>query len=162
MRSRDVAARKASNGTSGYSYHDYRVAYDAHADDVSKALVILHVPFAALALMLVFVGQRRYFAEHFVVALHFFSFAMIALEVVLQGTGLMHLLLPAAWYPPDWVFDWLMRTLLPLYATLALRRAYGVGWAYAMAAAFVMLAVVVTVNLYFYRAVEFAVTYALT
>ncbi len=162
VRARDAAARKASDGATGYSYRDYRVAYDAKADDVSKSLVILHVPFAALALMLVFARKHRFFAEHFVVALHFFSFAMIALEVVLQTSGLMHLLLPAAWYPPDWIFDWLMRVLLPAYAIIALHRAYGVGWLYAVAAAFAMLAVVVTVNLYFYRAVQFLVTFALT
>jgi hypothetical protein len=162
VRVRDEAARKSSGGATGYSYRDYRVAYDAKADDISKALVILHVPFAAFALMLVFVRQRRYFAEHFVVALHFFSFAMVALEVVLQGNGLINLLLPAAWQPPSWSLDWLMRTLLPAYAIISLRRAYGVGWAYAVAAACVMLATVVMANLYFYRTVQFLVTFALT
>ena len=162
VHARDEAARKASNGASGYSYHDFRVAYDAHADDVSKSLVILHAPFVALALMLLFVRQHRYFAEHFVVALHFFSFAMVALEFVLQVRGLLHLLLPATGYPPDWVYDWIMRTVLPLYAILSLRRAYDVGWAYAFAAGFAMLAVVAAVNLYFYRAVQFLVTFALS
>jgi Protein of unknown function (DUF3667) len=36
---RDVAARAASNGATGYGMRDYRFAYDAKADDVSKALV---------------------------------------------------------------------------------------------------------------------------
>ena len=38
---RDKAVRDTSDGAKGYNYHDYRVAYDAKADDVSKALVIL-------------------------------------------------------------------------------------------------------------------------
>jgi hypothetical protein len=76
--------------------------------------------------------------------------------------GLLHLLLPATRYPPDWVYDWIMRTALPLYAILSLRRAYDVGWAYASAAGFAMLAVVAAVNLYFYRAVQFLVTFALS
>lgn len=162
VRARDAAERAASNAAAGYSYHDYRVAYDAKADDVSKALVILHIPFAALALMLVFARQHRYFAEHFVVALHFFAFAMIALQIVVQGNALLQLVLPPQWYLPDGVLDWIMRTILPLYAVLALRRAYAVSWIKAVAAAVVMLAVVVEVNIYIYRAVQFLVTFALT
>ena len=84
VRQRDEAARSASAGASGYSYRDYRLAYDAKANDVSKALVILHVPIAALALLLMFAGQRRYYAEHFVFALHYLSFWMLSLQVVLQ------------------------------------------------------------------------------
>jgi hypothetical protein len=158
---RDAAARAASRGSGGYSYHDYRLAYDAKADDVSKALVILHVPFAALALMLLFAGQHRYFAEHFVVALHFFAFWMIALQLVSQLIHLVHLL-PATWAPPDAVYDWIMRILLPAYAVIALRRAYAVGWLKAFVAAAALVAAIVIVNLYVYRAIQFMVTFALT
>jgi hypothetical protein len=161
VHARDAAARAASNGIAGYSYHDYRVAYDAKADDVSKALVILHVPFAALALMLLFLRQHRYFAEHFVFALHFFAFWMIALQVVSPCIALMHVM-PAGWAIPDVAFDWFMRALLPTYAALAVRRAYASGWVWSILAAFGMLAVVVAVNIYVYRAVQFAVTFALT
>ena len=158
---RDAEARKASNGATGYSYHDYRVAYDAKADDVSKALVILHVPFAAWALMAMFARPRRYFAEHFVVALHFFAFALASLEIVWQLQGLIKLL-PLAWQPPDAAYDWLMRALLPTYTVLALRRAYDVDWLHALAGAVGMIAVVLVANLYVYRAVQFLVTFALT
>jgi hypothetical protein len=82
---RDAAARGASNGgpsrtsmasgtpellagAAGYSFRDYRVAYDAKANDVNKALVVLHAPVAALALLLMFARQRRYYTEHFVFA----------------------------------------------------------------------------------------------
>jgi hypothetical protein len=158
---RDAAARAASGGAAGYAMRDYRLAYDARADDVSKALVVLHVPFAALALMGVFWRRHRYYAEHFVVALHFLAFWMIALQVVLQ---LIHLagLLPAAWQPPAAAYDWLMRIVLSGYAILALRRAYDVRWPMAVVAAFVFTASLVFVNIYFYRAVQFAVTFLLT
>jgi len=159
---RDAAARKASNGASGYSYHDYRVAYDAKADDVSKALVILHMPFAALALMALFRRQHRYFAEHCVVVLHFFSFQMVLLQTVVQMEALILATLPAAWWPPGSLYDWIMRVLLSLYAVLALRRAYAVNWFVATLAATVMLATVLAVNLTIYRAVQFLITFALT
>lgn len=162
VRARDAAARKASNGATGYGYRDYRRDYDAKADEVSKALVILHVPLAALVLMLLFARRQRYFAEHFVVALHYFAFALTALLIVIQLRALLRFSLPAAWLPPDAAYDWIMRVLLPVYAVLALRRSYAVGWAAATAAAAAMLAVVLAANLYVYRAVQFAVTFALT
>jgi hypothetical protein len=162
VRERDAAERKASNGASGYSYHDFRVAYDAKADDVSKALVILHMPFAALALMLLFRRQHHYFAEHFVVALHFFAFQMLLLQTVVQLRALMLALLPTAWFPPESLYDWIMRILLSLYAVLALRRAYAVNWIAATGAAAVMLAVVLAINLSVYRVIQFLITFALS
>ena len=162
VRARDAEARKHSDGSSGYSYHDYRLAYDAKADDVSKALVIVHLPFVALALMLVFARQRHYFAEHFVVALHFLAFAMLLLQIVVQIRALLIATLPVAWLPPEWSWDWIMRVLLSAYAVAALRRAYAVGWVAASAVAVVMLASVIAANLYVYRAVQFLVTFALT
>jgi hypothetical protein len=158
---RDAAARQASNGARGYTYQDLRSAYDAKADDVSKALVILHVPFAALALMLIFWRQHRYFAEHFVFALHFFAFTVLALEVVLQVRAFAMFAVPQPWTPSEAAYDWTMRFVVPLYAVLAVHRAYGVGWVGSLVSAAGMLATVLAVNLYFYRAVQFAVTFLL-
>lgn len=161
VRDRDAAARQASNNSRGYTYQDLRAAYDAKADDVSKALVILHVPFAALALMIIFWRQHRYFAEHFVFALHFFAFTILALEVVLQVRAFAMLAVPQPWTPSEAVYDWIMRFLVPLYAVLAVHRAYGVGWIGSLVSAAGMLATVLAVNLYVYRAVQFAVTFLL-
>ena len=161
VQERDAAAREASNGATGYSYRDYRLAYNAKADDISKALVVLHAPFAALALLLLFADRRHYFAEHLVFALHYFAFWMIALEVVSQLSNLAHLL-PSEWQPPTVTYDWIMRTLLPGYALLALHRAYGAGWLRAAVSGAVLLAFLVFVNLYVYRTVQFVITFALT
>ncbi len=158
---RDATLRAASNGATGYGMRDYRLAYDAKGDDVSKALVVLHVPFAALALLLMFWRQRHYYAEHFVFALHYLAFWMIALQVVAQAINLFHGL-PAGWAPPLAFYDWVMRALLAVYAVLALRRAYSVGWLVATVAAAGLIASIVLVNLYFYRAVQFVITFALT
>jgi hypothetical protein len=162
VEARDAAARKDSNGAHGYSYHDYRIAYDAKADDVSKALVIVHVPFVALALTLLFWPKRRYFAEHFVVALHFFSFALITLTMVTALRAALIWLLPPVHAVPEGWYDALMRTLLPLYTIVALRRAYAVGWPAAIASAAVLLAVMIGTNVFVYRTIQFLVTFALT
>jgi hypothetical protein len=161
VRERDAKTRAESNGANGYSYRDYRLAYNAKADDISKALVILHMPFVALVLMLIFVRKHRYFAEHFVVALHFFAFTLLMLQIVVQVSALWDFLLPSASLP-DGVLDWFMRIVICTYTVAALRRAYEVGWGAATAAATVMLAAVVAINIYIYRAIQFLVTFALT
>ena len=161
VENRDRLARRASNGARGYTYQDLRAAYDAKADDVSKALVILHVPFAALALMAMFARQRRYFAEHFVFGLHFFAFAMILLQIILQMRALALLALPLPWTPPEAMYDWIVRIALPLYAVLAVHRAYSTAWSYALLATTAMLATVLAFNLYIYRAIQFAITFLL-
>ena len=162
VRERDAKARLASGGANGYSYRDYRLAYNAKADDISKALVILHMPFVALVLMLIFVRKHRYFAEHFVVALHFFAFTLLVLQIVVQVSALWDFLLPSAWAMPDPALDWFMRIVICTYTVAALRRAYEVGWGAATIAATVMLAAVVAINIYIYRAIQFLVTFALT
>lgn len=162
VQTRDAAARAASGGEHGYSYRDYRLAYDAKADDVSKALVVFHVPFAALALMLLLSDQRRYFAEHFVFALHFFAFALVALQIAVHVQASARFALPPAYAPSDALLDDFIRVLFPLYATLAVRRAYAISWPRAIVAAAGMLFVILAINLYVYRAVQFLVTFALS
>jgi hypothetical protein len=162
VRERDATARAESKGANGYSYRDYRLAYNAKADDISKALVILHMPFVALVLMVIFVRKHRYFAEHFVVALHFFAFTLLTLQIVVQGSVLWDFLVPTSWALPGSAMDWFMRAAICAYTVAALRRAYGVGWGSATVAATVMLAAVVAINIYIYRAIQFLVTFALT
>lgn len=162
VQARDRAARAASSGMRGYDYRDYRRAYDAKADDVSKALIILHVPLVALVLMGLFAPRRHYFAEHFVVVLHLVAFEILVLQLVVQGYLAMWHALPAAWLPPLALLNWFIRILLPLYLILALRRAYAVGWAWSIAAAAVAVPAMLMVNLYLYHAAVFLLTFALT
>lgn len=159
---RDAKVRTATNGAAGYGYRDYRLAYEAKSDDVSKALLMLHLPFAAVFLTLLFSRQRRYFAEHVVFLMHYMAFYIVVLQIVVQSDALYGLLAPAAWAIPDGVLDWLMRFLLVLYAVLALRRAYTIGWIAASGAAAVMLAGLIVVNIFIFRTVQFLVTFALT
>jgi hypothetical protein len=159
---RDAHLRAATNGAAGYTYHDYRLAYDAKSDDVSKALIMLHLPFAALVLVLLFHRQRRYFAEHVVFLMHYVAFYIIILQVLVQADALYQLLAPSAWSIPDSALDWIMRILLSVYAVLALRRAYAIGWLGAIGAATVMLTALIVVNIYIYRTIQFMVTFALT
>jgi Protein of unknown function (DUF3667) len=162
VQQRDAKMRDATHGANGYSYHDYRVAYDAKADDVSKALIILHLPLVALVLTLIFARQHRYFAEHFIVAMHYLTFAMLALQIFVQLTGAIDWLLPPDAQLPDWLLNWTMRVLLSVYALIALRRAYGISWIASLVGSTLMVASLVWVNIYLYRAIQFAATFAIT
>jgi hypothetical protein len=159
---RDAKLRAATHGASGYDYHDYRLAYEAKSDDVSKALIMLHLPFAAIVLTFLFHRQRRYFAEHVVFLMHYMAFYIVMLQIVVQSDALYGRLTPAAWAIPGAALDWLMRFLLVLYAVLAMRRAYTIGWIAASGAAAAMLAGLVFVNIFIFRTVQFMVTFALT
>lgn len=162
VRARDLAARAASSGARGYDHRDYRRAYDAKADDVSKALIILHVPLVALVLMVLFAPRRRYFAEHFVVVLHYVTFLILVLQLAVQGYLAMRHALPSAWLPPLPALNAFIRILLPVYLVLALRRAYAVGWAGSIGAAAVVLPAMMLVNMYLYHSAVFLLTFALT
>ena len=151
-----------SEGLHGYGYADYRIAYDAKSDDVSKALIVLHVPFTALALMLLLAPRRRYFAEHFIVALHFYTFYLLALLIAWQSYRLSQFAFSPEWVVSERALDWFMRVLLVSYTVLSLRRAYRIGWTWAAFAGVAMLGAAVATNLYVYRTVTFIATFALT
>lgn len=161
VRARDEAARAASGGERGYDFADYRRAYDARVPEVSKALVVVHVPFLALALMLMFRRHGRYYAEHFVVALHLLAFNMATIVAANLGLALLHQFVP----PADahyQVVNWVLRAVMTCYVIVALRRVYDVRWAWSVAATAAVFAAYVAVNVYVYRPALFLTVFAIT
>lgn len=116
----------------------------------------------ALALALVYVRQRRYFAAHFVVALHLFTFLLLFVQLVVtpmhwlpEGTGLAL---------PPWFFATVAVALLGAlcaYFLLACRTAYRIGWVGGALGLVAVLAGLWFANLWVYRALQFLVTLAL-
>jgi hypothetical protein len=157
-----VAARTQSHP--GYRLEDYARAYDTRSEAVGKALIILHVPFLALALLLLFWSGKYYYAEHFAVGLQLFAFFLLSFQPVL--------------FLLDWLLDWLGRILpsAPLasiylagfalvyagYFAIALKRTYRCGWTYAVFSGAVILVILCGVQLFIYRPAQFALTFALT
>lgn len=130
--------------------------YDQASANYSKLLIVLHVPFLALALMLLTLGTRRYYAEHFVVALHFFAFVLCFVQFVV---------LPAAWLTmalgfgagamPVWA-KYLGAAILLAYATIAIRRSYGLGWLRAAIGGVALILSLYAINVTVYRGLQFA------
>lgn len=99
--------------------------YAARSADLSKLLIIAHVPFLALGLMLAFRGRRFWYAEHFVVALHVFAWILMLpmlLGLCLWALHALGLRLSAQ------TFNLFALVLLLAYTTAAARRAYAVTW----------------------------------
>jgi hypothetical protein len=161
VRARDAAARVASEGRSGYNYRDYRRAYEKKVPEVSKALAIVHVPALAAVLMLLLRHTRRYYAEHFVVALHLLAFDLAAILILVHGMSLLHVLVP----PADWhnaFLNWTVRCVVTVYVVIALRRVYGIAWHWSIAATAGLFFAYVLINFYLYRPVLFLTVFALT
>jgi len=161
VQARNADARAASDGERGYDYRDYRRAYNAKVPEISKAMAVAHVPFLAVALMLLFWRHRRYYAEHFIVALHLVAFYMAAIPLLGHGSNLLYLLVP----PFDWqnsLLNWIIRGVMTAYIVVALRRVYAVGWRWSTAGTFGLVAAYVLINFYLYRPMLFLVVFALT
>lgn len=157
-----LAARAQSQAA--YNLEDYARAYDARSETVGKALIILHVPFLALALLLLFWSRKYYYAEHFAVALLLFTFFLLSFQAV---PFLLDLLL-----------GWLARILPPAplastylaafafiyvgYFATALKRTYRCGWSYSVLSGALLLAILWGVQLFIYRPAQFALTFAFT
>jgi len=155
----DKEAAKLDPDHHGDGYRKLRERYDARADDVSKALVILHLPFVALALALLYADRRYYYAEHFVVTLHYFAFSLLMVTALVHLVTVLQAQIPSfdAAVPIS-ALDWVARFFYVFYAVLMLHRAYRTGWVRAVVSGAVLIAAMIAVNLYIYRPVQFVVT----
>lgn len=160
---RNLDRLEHSDGRFGYTVADYARDYDARSGAVSKLLIILHVPFLALALAAMFRRRRLYFAEHFVVALHLFAFVVLFIELTVGPASLVAQLLGGTWYQAMF-HAWRPVTLLVVlvYISLACRRVYGATWWQAVPAALALLLALGATSYLVYRTVQFLVVFAIT
>jgi hypothetical protein len=129
---------------------DYAERYQASSSNISKLLIILHVPLLAAALALILFRQRRYYAEHFVVSLHLMAFAMllmIAMGLILniEVFAARAQLAIALGLP----------LLACTYLALAFRRVFELRWWQAAVVALVWMVALLLINVFPYRAVQF-------
>ena len=107
---------------------EYVQLFDKKSSSYVNSLIVLHVPFLAICLALLFLANRYYYADHFIFALHFLGFILL-LSLLLAlfqfiDTRLISFLTPTLLT--------LLKILFPcgilLYAWLALHRMYKRKW----------------------------------
>ncbi|RUO38489.1 hypothetical protein CWE13_02285 [Aliidiomarina shirensis] len=95
---------------------------------VAPQMMLIMLPIFALFMKLIYIGSKRYYIEHVVLALHTHAFMLITLLLIL-GVNLIHSLLLdygiSTWL--IWPFPWILKALwlwLPVYLFLAQKRFY--------------------------------------
>lgn len=140
----------------GAAFESLAEAYALRVNELAKTLVILHVPLLALASLPLARRRSTVYADHVVMALHFFAFLMIYTTVVPLALGpLLRLepLVPLAPYVGP-------STLLPplLYALVMLRTALGLGWLRALLSTVPFLIGLLMAH-FMYRLVQFLIAF---
>jgi hypothetical protein len=109
-------------------------AYDAKTAVLSRSLVFTLIPVIALLLHALLFRRRKYFAEHLVIATHFWSFALLLIGVFIPAMLLLlGRLAPLLGVAPqemtaDAVPTLVIQMAFAVYLYFMLRRAYTVRW----------------------------------
>ena len=144
-----LAQRREQNAT--YTLAQLGQRFDVKSAEISKLLIIVHVPFLALALWLMFRAKALFYAEHFVVALHLFAAILLSIQCVFSLLALLPLASGFAMVA--------FPALLLAYLAISLHRVYQRHWFYSFAAAFCLLAALLATNMVVYRSLQFAVVF---
>lgn len=133
-------------------------AYQFRVGELAKTMVILHVPLIALASMLLAVDKRFYYADHVVMALHFFAFLMwyytLMPWLVLPPLNLLDTLISGVDIPA-----WQIAvTLQYLYVPFMLRTALDLPWWRVIPTTVLLLIALAGIHVV-YRFIQFVVTF---
>lgn len=162
-RALEAARQREVDAGREFDLDRFATEYHARSDAIGKALVIVHVPLVALALMLATWRSRCYFAEHVVLALTLVAFTLLFIQVVVV--------------PSAWLYARVMSAFgasaahgMPLFAQLGLvaanvgyfaiacRRCYDSGWPMALVQGSFAFVVLAFGSLLVYRGLQLVAT----
>lgn len=152
-------ARAAARGRD-FNPGEFEQRYDARSESIGKMLVILHVPFVAAMLALVAWRRRRYYAEHFVVALGLVTFVLLLMQLVVNPLVWLYAAVHRAWgvLPGGGVASTIGQLTLVMvlaHFALACRRCYRSGWLPAVLQGVLAFVALGLASLFVYRPVQF-------
>jgi len=134
-------------------------AYEFRVAELAKTMVILHVPLLALASVLLTLDKRFYYADHVVMALHFFAFLMwyytLMPWLVVPPLNLLDTL-TTGFDIPVWR---LAVSLQYLYVPFMLRTALDMSWWRVIPTTLVLFLALRGIHV-IYRFVQFVVTFS--
>lgn len=140
---------------------NYVTTFERKSGSYANSLVVLHVPFLALLLSLLYYRNRLFFADHFVFALHLLGFVLlisliIALLLFIDGYVFSFITMHT-----QLILKWLYALAIVAYTWLSLHRMYQRKWW----ATSLMLPVVLTAFLFIHflwRFLLFLILFSLT
>ncbi|MFT3806812.1 DUF3667 domain-containing protein [Arenimonas sp.] len=144
-----------------FDLEKFATRYHAQSDSIGKLLVIVHVPGIALVLMLATWRKRRYYAEHFVLALSLVAFTLLFVQLVVHPSAWLYQWAMAAVGSPRGMpayVAWLLVAINVAYFSAACRRCYGGGWILALVRGFCAFAALGVSSLFFYRGLQLLIT----
>jgi hypothetical protein len=129
----------------GTPFKEYQARFDAIVENQSKTMVVLMIPMFALLLQVMYWRTRRYFVEHLVFSIHFFSYFLLLLSAdLLLMTAIVgiarRLTTNLAILDNDLLSTTLLLTLCLTYLLVAVRRAYKQGWVLTVLKCVILLA----------------------
>lgn len=142
----------------GITYEDYAAIFDRETIGYCKALMIFNVPVLAFFLAIIFLKRKRYFVEHFIYALYFFSLFLLWVCVwvgilnLCKWLGMPHIqiLLPIGLY-----------LMVLIYLFISMQKFYHVNRLMAVVGTVIMMASLFA-SIMLYRFLMFMVTFAFT
>jgi hypothetical protein len=131
--SRQVERRLEKEGA---GYAQLQKAYDEEAGVLSRTLIFLFIPIYAALFYAFFFRWRRYIAEHFIVATHFWCFVLLLLAVgvpaavapIAWWTGASGI--PAVFLAHDGPISAVLQFAIGVYLAFMVRHVYGAAWWY--------------------------------
>jgi hypothetical protein len=153
---RQLVAQKVAQ--KGVSFEEYAAAFDHKGELLRKSLIFLLVPLFALVLWGLNYRSRRYYAEHLVFSMHFYSFFWLFTTLAGVPVGL---LLDRSGIRSDFVLEPLFAVVTLGYLYLMLRTVYPYGRLGTLVRA-ALCVVAVTLLVDFYRMLLFFAAYLIT
>jgi Protein of unknown function (DUF3667) len=153
---------KAKNIT----YKELAVLYDAKSSSVSKIGLFFILPFASAVLLLLFFNTKKYYFDHFILALELCSIFIALHFLIIPFLSFLAELINKSWASFFWDDNyWLGYSIMALdllIVSVAFRRFYKQKWIWTIPKAIIYILVFGEVIIYLYRVLVLVVTLALT
>ena len=144
----------------GITLEEYAKRYNEKSTDYSNSLVILQVPIFAIFLFALYWRKQYYFADHFIIALYFFSFVLLG--ALIQSALLYSLLYLRLAPGMIWqITNTLYGIAIVVYSYFMLRRAYQHPY-WKVLLAIIPVLFLFLVTHFIYRTLLFLIIYSVT
>lgn len=143
------------------TFEAYSEVYSARSTNLTKSLIILHVPMMSLFLMLIYWKKRLYFTDHMVFSLYVISFVLLAGILGLYLMALIQTIPGIDQDLPFTIYGYVLIAALLVYFTLSVRKFYSEKWLWTSLKTPLVIAAFI-VSHFIYRGILFLIVFSTT